>query len=194
MNIYSQGLSNLRDQISGSSPVELFLRIFLNNFRASLTMYPPLLGQFYFVLIGYNTARTIEVIAFQSSVSPNYLMTRLYMVPHTWIELSAYALATTEGFYVISLFMRMMGRRNTGWNKLEHELLFVPITLLLTTCILLVAAVFEVAEIPYTFWTQLLFWIPFAVLVAGVLFAIRAFGLTPAETSSDALLTTRPIG
>ena len=122
MAVYSQGISNLRDQIQSSSPLGLFVQIFLNNFRASLAMYPPVLGQLYFVLIGYNTARTIQVIAIQSNLSPTYVLTRLYMVPHTWVELSAYALATTEGLYVISSFLGI-GRAGSGrrWCALPNR-------------------------------------------------------------------------
>lgn len=184
LQTYSTTLNDTRSLIGTVPPSTQVLLIFANNARVALVMLTPILGQIAFLGSLYNTAHITEVIAAQLGVSPARLILGLYLLPHTWIELSVYAFASKEGLYIIAAAARG-GRRNFDIGRLESELFCVPLVLVLMGAILMVAAIFEVGEGLAGSPTGFLFWIPFAAIAAATLGVIRRLHLlsrTPASS------------
>ena len=152
--------------------------IFWNNEQIAIQDLSPLTGPIELLITGYATARTIEAIALQASATPNTELFTLYVLPHTWIELSAYALATTEAIYLISSVLR----GGFDWNRLERELRYVPTVLVMMALILAVAATFEVLEIHVRGYAELLFWIPTFLGVFLLVLTISRRPVSPLST------------
>lgn len=140
--------------------------IFSNNFRVAIYEMIPALGLFIFGLSLYETARIVEVIGLVRHLPVGAALGTLFFLPSTWLELPAYAIAATEGIYIIYSLTR-------GMARFTRELRFVIVNVILIAGVLIVAATFEVTEIQLegsanpalAFAT----WLPFVVVAAVVL-------------------------
>lgn len=137
-------ISNSNNQLGQTSSslglIPLVGYIFANNFKIALLEFVPLLGWFFYGLSMFDTALAIEVIGIMHGGIPGPLITlSLLFEPHTWLELPAYAIATTQSFFLFSTVVRR------SWFKFEvaRTVLVVGIV----TVELLVAATFESSEI-----------------------------------------------
>jgi len=145
--------------------------IFANNFKVTIFELIPALGLAIFGLSLYETARIVEAIAVIKGVSVGLALGNLFLLPSTWLELPAYAIAATEGLYLI--YAIYLGFKS-GWAKFVKETRFLMVNLILIAGVLAVAAVFEVSEIQIAGSSPdgpiyaLLTWIPFAPIFAGV--------------------------
>lgn len=192
MQAYSTTWNQTTTSISSLSPPLQVFAIFGNNGYLALEMFTPVFGQISFLLASYNTARVLEVIASQSGVTSWGILLRLYLLPHTWIETFAYAVASGEGMCLVFSLGRGWRRKLTV-ETVEKELPRVVLSLAATAVLLAVAAVFEVGEVVVSSATEpavaLLSWIPFAVLLGATVISIR--GLARPPPGSQALVPER---
>ncbi len=151
--------------------------IFANNFMVVLRELIPVLGPAVFALSIYETARIVEVIAITNGDGVAAALGTLFLLPHTYLELPAYAIAVTESGYLVYAIAAGFSK---GWAIFVRELRFLVVSIILIAGVLIVAAIFEVTEIQIAVLTQapappiegaLVFvtWIPFALVFAGVL-------------------------
>ena len=149
--------------------------IFTNNFMVAIRSMIPVLGPAAFVLTIYETARIVEVIAITSGDPVAAALGTLFLLPHTYLELPAYAIAVTESGYLVYAFAAGFRR---GWAVFVRELRFLVVSVMVIIGVLMVAAIFEVTEIQIELFTQppappiegalvFLMWVPFALLFAG---------------------------
>lgn len=166
--------------------------IFSNNFRVAVIEIIPAFGVAILGLSIYETARIVEVIGITSGRPLAEALANLFILPSTWLELPAYAIAATESMYLVySVYLGF----KSGWAKFVRELRFLLVNVLLIAGVLTVAAVFEVAEIQLENGPApilaLLTWLPFVVVFAGaVKFWRRARDEAPALEIRDAMETT----
>jgi hypothetical protein len=132
----------LQSSLSGLSSYSLFLHIFLNNEEVALSNIVPAVGILTFLAATYNTARVVEVIALSRNLNPLLYSLSFFAYPHTWVELSAYAVAVFFSIHIAGYFDVTKEDRPT-WGGFVLELIAM---VLIVSSILLVAAAFEVSE------------------------------------------------
>jgi uncharacterized membrane protein SpoIIM required for sporulation len=157
--------------------------LFSHNVVIALGEVIPGFGLGLFVFSSYVTSRTLEALAIAqpgtvAGLPAQLVLTSLFLVPHTWLELPAYAIATTEGCSIIYAGLRHRIRLETP------RLLAVLIFILLE---LIVAALFEAAEIASPS-LALLLWLPALLIFAAVYFSLRSWlreGLHPPPSVAE---------
>lgn len=136
--------------------------IFSNNFRLGALQFIPFFGWLNYVSSMYGTAVSIEVIGIVQGTPGPLVMLSLLFEPHTWLELPAYAIATTQSFFFVSTIAR------PRWFKFEVARTFFVFGIVAVE--LFIAALFESAEISFLsngLMTDLaIMWTVFAMLVA----------------------------
>jgi uncharacterized membrane protein SpoIIM required for sporulation len=138
--------------------------LFQNNFTIALFEFVPFLGWFFFGYSMYNTALAIEVIGINANLPGPLITLSLLFEPHSWLELPAYAIAVTQSFFLIST----IGRR----SKFKFELARTGLVVVVVASELLIAALFESAEISMQSNLAADFvvpWVAFAVLVVLII-------------------------
>jgi len=146
--------------------------IFANNIKVATIELVPAFGLVLLGLSIYETARVVEVIGVMKGVPVALALANLFILPSTWLELPAYAIAAAESVYLV--FGIYLGFKK-GLRYLVRELRFLLVSLLLIVGVLIVAAVFEVSEIqiatgsPDGAFYALLTWLPFGAVLAGVI-------------------------
>jgi len=146
--------------------------IFSNNFRVATIELIPIGGPGIFAFSIYQTARIVEVIGITNGQGLAASLGTLFLLPSTWLELPAYAIAVSESCY---LLYAILAGFNRGWSAFIREIRFLFVSVLLIIGVLFVAAVFEVTEIQIEGLPGLegllvfLTWIPFAVVFSQAL-------------------------
>ncbi|MDA4128143.1 MAG: stage II sporulation protein M [Thaumarchaeota archaeon] len=166
---YSQWVQQESAQFSSLSLFGEFTGIFTNNLDVALRMMIPGLGDLVFGGAIYNTSRLLEATAFSRGLQPADLSVTLALLPHTWIELSAYALAVFEGAYIVYAIVPRRGRKRPVTLRFLGAEVVVAVVLL--ALILLVAAVLEVSLVVLGAY-GLLGWVPLSA-IAFVIFTVR---------------------
>lgn len=97
-------LNNTKSTIAGTTFFGEFQAIFVNNVQVALGGAVPFIGTLTYTIANYNTGRVVQAIALTSSVSvqPYAVLITLYILPHTWIEESAYPIATIAGIFALT--------------------------------------------------------------------------------------------
>jgi uncharacterized membrane protein SpoIIM required for sporulation len=168
VNQISSQNSNLAQTAGSLDLLARALFLFSNNFRIALFEFVPFLGWFFFGYSIYNTALAIEVIGMGVSLSGPLVTLSLLFQPHSWLELPAYAIATTQSFYLISTIARR--------SKFKFELARTCLVIGIVAAELFIAAIFESAEISLSSNLVADFaipWIAFAGLVVLLLLGRR---------------------
>ena len=160
--IYSTILSNTKSQVAGATFIEAFKAIFLNNLQVAWSGMLPFLGGLSFGLANYNTGRVIQAIAIYYNYPPPVVLVSLYLLPHTWVEESAYPIATVAGVLAVTRWRSVSPsefahRVNWGSWKLVFSMVGVAL-------ILVAAGVIETAGL-YLGAGELLFWIPVGAVI-----------------------------
>ncbi len=174
---FTQNQYNSIKPIINQSAVGQLAGIFVNNFMVVLRELVPVIGPAVFALSIYETARIVEVIAIANGDGVGAALGTLFLLPHTYLELPAYAIAVTESGYLVYAVAAGFSR---GWARFVRELRFLVVSVVLIAGVLVVAAIFEVTEIQIEVLTQapappiegalvFLTWIPFALVFAGAL-------------------------
>lgn len=174
---FTQNQYNSIKPIVDQSAMGQLSGIFVNNFMVVIRELLPVLGPAVFALSIYETARIVEVIAITNGDGVGAALGTLFLLPHTYLELPAYAIAVTESGYLVYAVVAGFSR---GWARFVRELRFLVVTIMLIVGVLIVASIFEVTEIQIEVLTQapappiesalvFLTWIPFALVFAGAL-------------------------
>lgn len=146
--------------------------IFRNNFRVAMFELVPLLGLAIFGLSLYETARIVQVIGIVHGQGVGIALGTLFILPSTWLELPAYAIAASESFYLVYAIGQSFRR---GWRRTVKEMRYAIANVIMIALVLLVAAVFEVTEIqlergpPQTQVYVFATWLPFMLVFLGFL-------------------------
>jgi uncharacterized membrane protein SpoIIM required for sporulation len=168
--------------------------IFANNIKVAMVELFPILGLVIFGVSLYQTAKIIEVIGIINGHGTAFALTNLFALPSTWLELPAYAIAVAESIYLVYGVYLGLSR---GREWFAREVRFLLVNLVLIAVVLIVAAIFEVTEIqlemmfgptapPQEQAYVLLTWLPFALVLAGVIvFWRRARREAPALEERD---------
>jgi uncharacterized membrane protein SpoIIM required for sporulation len=145
--------------------------IFANNFKIALLEFVPIIGWFFFGISMFDTALAIEVIGISHSLPGPLITLTLLFEPHTWLELPAYAIATTQSFFLFSTVVRR------SWFKFEVARTVLVVGIVAAE--LIVAALFESSEISLASYgamgVLLVPWIFFAVLAILLYLGRRKF-------------------
>jgi uncharacterized membrane protein SpoIIM required for sporulation len=146
--------------------------IFANNLKVATIELVPAFGLLLLGISIYETARVVEVIGVIKGVPVVFALVNLFILPSTWLELPAYAIAAAESVYLV--YAIFLGFKK-GPRYFVRELRFLVVNIFLIVGVLIVAAVFEVSEIQIATGFQggefyaLLTWLPFAAVFAGVM-------------------------
>ncbi|MEM3839267.1 MAG: stage II sporulation protein M [Candidatus Micrarchaeaceae archaeon] len=170
-NVLSNNYQALKQQIAGMSFPQAAGYIFAHNLEIATGEMLPLLGGLLLAVSVSSTGLTLSAISHSYNIAGVAIGASLFILPHTWIELSAYAFASTEGlFLLLSLikwkksapFMQELNRAASAW--------------LLVAATLLVAAIFESGELQLGMSNSaypLLAWLPFIAVIAAAAEARR---------------------
>lgn len=145
--------------------------IFFNNFRLGALEIVPALGWFIFGYSMYNTALAIEVLGIVAHLPGPLIAFTLFLQPHSWLELPAYAIATTQSFYLVSTVVRR--------SRFRFEAARSGIVFLFVGAELIVAALFESLEVSIATSVVTEFVVPWALfaVLAGLLLIGRRWVL-----------------
>jgi len=169
--MYNTILGNTKSQITGDTFIEAFKAIVLNNLQVAWGGMLPVLGQLSFGLANYNTGRVIQVIAASDNYPPSLVLVSLYLLPHTWVEESAYPIATVAGLLGVTRWRSVSPsdftqRANWGSWKLIFSMGGVAL-------ILVAAGLIETAGL-YLGVGEILFWIPVGAVIYLIITLSRA--------------------
>ena len=160
--MYSTVLNGTHSQVAGATFVEAFRAIYVNNIQVAWGGALPIIGQLSFGLASYNTGRVLQVIAIDAHppVPPSIALFVLYLLPHTWIEESAYPIATVAGLLAVTKWRSVAPgefaqRRNWGSTKLALSMGGVAL-------ILLIAGLVETTGL-FIGFGEIFLWAPVAV-------------------------------
>jgi hypothetical protein len=153
---------------AGLTHFEEFVAFFKNNVVLAMSNLVPGIGVLSFLSTTYDTARIAQVNAMtRGQLSPSLYTGYFFLFPHTWIELSGYAIAIFEAFQIADMFRKMRGRPGFAKFIVAH----IIASVFVVTLVILVAAAFEEGEIVMGS-LGLLAWIPFGLIVL-TLFMVR---------------------
>ncbi|MDQ1279452.1 MAG: hypothetical protein QG670_714 [Thermoproteota archaeon] len=108
---YSRALINDLQNMIGTTPSAV--TIFQNNMTICLFFFAPFLGDVFMALVAYNTGLVLAALPVVNPLAPNSLVlfATTLVFPWTWMELSAYSLASSTGLMiVVSAVRRTLGR------------------------------------------------------------------------------------
>lgn len=178
INSQNSALANTSESL-GLLARAIFL--FSHNFQLALLEFVPVLGWFTFAFSIYGTALAIEVIGIVSHLPGPLVALSLLLQPHTWIELPAYAFATTQSFFLVSTVARR--------SRFRFEVVRTALVFGFVAVELFVAGLFESLEISLSSSILLTFVVPWLlfVVVAGLFFGSRSWMLNRAELRAEQL-------
>jgi uncharacterized membrane protein SpoIIM required for sporulation len=160
--MYNTILNNTRSQVAGATFMEAFKAIFVNNLQVAWGGILPVLGQLSFGLASYNTGRVIQVIAISDHYPPSVVLVSLYLLPHTWVEESAYPIATAAGLLAVTKWRSVSPNeftRRVNWGSWKLVFAMGGVTL-----ILIAAGLIETAGL-YLGIGEVLLWIPVGITI-----------------------------
>ena len=110
--------------------------IFRNNFLHCLLMFTPVFGLFYAFYVLYSTGRVLAALAMVSGINPGALFGITFFLPHAWIEYTAYALAMSQGVWLVL---------GVAQRRFKAEAKNTGISIVVCALLLLSAAAIEMA-------------------------------------------------
>ena len=169
--MYNTILGNAESQVAQDTFLEAFKAIVLNNLQVAWGGMLPVLGQLTFGLANYNTGRVIQVIAVSQNYPPSLVLISLYLLPHTWVEESAYPIATVAGLLAITRW------RSVSPSEFAHRANWGSWKLILAmggvALILVAAGLIETAGL-YLGAGEILLWIPVGAMIYLTIMLSRA--------------------
>ena len=159
-------LNNTKATISGTTFLGEFWAIFVNNVQVALGGAVPFLGALTYGLANYNTGRVVQAIALTNStpIQPYLVLVNLYVLPHTWVEESAYPIATIAGMFALTKWRSVSPTEFAHWlNRGSVKLILA----LLTAALVLVAAGLIETLTSYLGFAGVALWVPLVALAYG---------------------------
>ncbi len=156
-------LDNTKSSIAGTTFAGELRAIFVNNVQVALGGALPFLGTLTYGVANYNTGRVVQAIALTNPtpVQPYAVLIGLYILPHTWVEESAYPIATIAGIFALTKWRSVSPaefarRPNRGSTKL--------ILALVGAAAILLAAGFIETLTTYLGYAGVVLWAPLIIL------------------------------
>lgn len=145
---------------------DMILEIFPHNLLVATIEFIPIIGQFFFLLSSVETSIIISIEGTSIHTSGLVVFFSLAILPHTWLELPSYAVATSTSVYLIYLLARRGAVLHSNIRKVLYMYLFVVLELA-------IAGTFESTEIylsriypsPYDVVYPLMLWIAAAPVI-----------------------------
>jgi uncharacterized membrane protein SpoIIM required for sporulation len=159
--LYTTIVNNTRSQISGTTFFGEFRAIFLNNIQVAWGGALPFIGTLSFGIASYNTGRAVQAIAIGAQVPSSLVLASLYLLPHTWIEESAYPIATASGLLAVTKWRSVSPtdfNRISSWGSTKLALTLGGVAL-----ILMAAGFFEVL-VDYLGYDVIALWVPLGIV------------------------------
>src|SRR5579875_1907255 len=166
----SASYNSVQDSLQSSSLFGRAVLIFVNNVRIALMEIIPVWGAILFSISTYATSRTVEAVAIVQPASVAHLpaqvlITLLFLFPHSWLELPAYAIALTESIFLIY---------SGGTHNLANESKRAFAVVVFVVILLFVAALFESTEITYPSYALAL-WAPALAIIICAYFFLKRY-------------------
>ncbi|MCY0852117.1 MAG: zinc ribbon domain-containing protein [Thermoplasma acidophilum] len=142
--------------------------IFSHNYEIASIEIIPVIGQIFFIISTYSTAIVLNALAVSQGVTGPLALLSLLLLPYSWLELPSYAIASTEGgFLIASLFRR----------SFRKEIKTAIIVWLMVGLELLTAGIFEswtiALESSKNLGILFITWIPYVIIIAIFIVVVR---------------------
>lgn len=149
-----------QQSITSQGLVSMIFDIFPHNLLVATVEFIPIIGQLFFILSSVETSIIISIEGTSVHTSGLVVFFTLAILPHTWLELPSYAVATSTSIYLIYL-LKKRGK------ILSKNIIKVPLMYLFVVLELAIAGTFESSEIymsriypsPYNVLYPILLWI-----------------------------------
>ena len=170
LSIHNQELlsafKNEQQSIVTLSLPNMILEIFPHNLLVATIEFIPIIGQFFFLLSSIETSIIISIEGTGLHTSGLVVFFSLAILPHTWLELPSYAVATSTSIYLIYLLAKRGEILHSNIMKVLYMYLFVVLELA-------IAGTFESTEIylsrvyasPYNLLYPMMLWIAAAPVI-----------------------------
>ncbi len=170
LSIHNQELlsafKNEQQSIVTLSLPDMILEIFPHNLLVATIEFIPIIGQFFFLLSSIETSIIISIEGAGLHTSGLVVFFSLAILPHTWLELPSYAVATSTSIYLIYLLVKRGSVLHSNIMKVVYMYLFVVLELA-------IAGTFESTEIymsriyasPYNVVYPMMLWIAAAPVI-----------------------------
>jgi len=100
-NSILNGTSGALNQIQSEPFPFKVISIFLNNAGIMVLEFVPILGWIRFASVTLATGQVLSALGSTSGVPAAFLLIVTFLSPHSWIELSSYAVAVAESFLLL---------------------------------------------------------------------------------------------
>jgi uncharacterized membrane protein SpoIIM required for sporulation len=165
---------NEQSSIDGQSFIPMFLSIFPHNLLIASIEFVPIIGIFFYFFSVIETAVIISLEGTGLHTSGLLIFFTLAILPHTWLELPSYAIATGASIYIIYTLVKRGEEFNSRMKRIGLLYLFVILELM-------VAGLFETTEIvfetiypaPYNLIYPIMMWIPAIPVIIGLVYLFR---------------------
>ena len=175
-------LNNTRSSIAGATFFGEFRAIFVNNIQVALGGALPFLGTLTYGVANYNTGRVVQAIALTNPtpVQPYAVLIGLYILPHTWVEESAYPIAAMAGIFALTKWRSASPEEFARWpNRGSIKL----ISALAGAAAILLAAGFIETLTTYLGYAAVGLWAPLFILAySWSRFRRRRWALRPVSS------------
>lgn len=173
LNVHDQSLLNAfkseQQSITSQGIFAMILSIFPHNLLVATIEFIPVVGQIFFIISSVDTALIIAIEGTSVHTSGFFVFLSLAILPHTWLELPSYAVATSTSLYLMYLLKKRGKILKTNIRKVLYMYLFVVLELS-------IAGTFESTEIyfsriypsPDNIIYPLLLWIGAAPVLYGL--------------------------
>lgn len=165
---------NEQSSIVSQSFLPMFISIFPHNLLIASIEFIPIIGIFFYFFSVVDTSLIISVEGNALHTSGLLVFFSLVILPHTWLELPSYAIATGASIYLIYTLVKRGEDFGARLKRIGLLYLFVVLELM-------VAGLFESTEIimeetykaPYDLVYPLMMWIPAIPVIIFLIYLFR---------------------
>lgn len=136
-----QQYNGLESSIRNQTYISIALSIFSNNVKVAILDFIPVIGIFMLAFSIVNTGMILSAVMTANHIPGLVAAIALLTLPHSFIELPSYAIATASGTYILL--------KRSDWRRGLLTFILVPIELFLAA--LVEASLFFVPN-PYLMW------------------------------------------
>lgn len=158
----TQGMLN---RIGQESFAMKTLDIFANNVRIAAVEFVPGVGWYLFYLATSATSQILSALSVSTGIPSSFILLTLFISPHAWVELLAYAIAVAESVLLVVALTR---------RTVRAELSRAAASLILAALMLVFAAFLETITLELDLYGIVVAW---AVVIVAAYPAYRIFRL-----------------